>query len=106
MQIPESAGWIAVVVAALTLIGVVYTARQGRLATKAADFTAVTERLDKDNQRLRVEVEKLEVKFENQEIVVRALGRYARDLSHELRLHGLTVPAPPGPPPDLSKHLV
>lgn len=97
------------VVALIAGLFTVWQARVGiRPAERAgfrADFQAFVAELKEDNEKLEAKVASLEAKIDEQNVELRALGGYTRQLVRELQRNDLSVPAYT-PPPDLTKHLV
>lgn len=98
---------VAVVTAAGAVITAVIGRRQPRGQRRRDDFTKVTDRLDKDIERLERRLEERETDAEQdraritaQDFAIRYLASWARSLVSYMRQARLEPPPPPQPIPD------
>jgi len=107
---PETwAALTAIPVSVATLGGTIYTARAGRRTRgqeRRDDFTAVTDRMQLELERLdkRVDEQELEAaeqraRISGQEYTIRYLAGWVRTLVGYIQTSGLEPPPPPQPVP-------
>lgn len=97
-------------VAAASGVGTVYTARAGRRTRgqeRRDDFTTVTERMERELERLgkRVDEQELEsaehrARIAGQDFTIRYLAGWVRSLVGFIQTSGLEPPPAPQPPPE------
>lgn len=94
--------WTTVVVAAMTAggtLGVGRAARRSPRQERRDDFAAVTDRLDRDVERLEGRITRQDAKIAGQSAAIGYLHNVVRTLTAFARSSGLEPPVPV-PPPD------
>ncbi|MFJ4990079.1 hypothetical protein ACIP9H_40565 [Streptomyces sp. NPDC088732] len=102
--------WVNAAMAVVGASGAVVAARSARRTKRQErrdDFTVVTDRMEKDIERLEKradesdrEAEALQVRVTTQDFTVRYLVGWIRDMVGHIRASGLEPPPPPQPIPD------
>ncbi|MEU5976401.1 hypothetical protein [Streptomyces sp. NPDC047315] len=98
--------WVQAVLALVGTAGGVVAARSARRTRRQErrdDFTAITERMERDIARQEQRIGVLEERAVGQRETIRYLESWVRTLYGYIRRAGLEPPAPPQPVPDAAR---